>query len=100
MATNCPLCSTGKLKKGAKMVYCENYKPQKEGNEWFNNGECEFHLPFANKVFGRTLKDSDIKQLLEGKTIKNSKGDTMTLDLDSEYFTRIDFATRPEDRDF
>lgn len=100
MATVCPLCKKGTLKKGDKMVYCDEYKPKKEGKDWINNGECEFHIPYNQKAFGRTLTANDIKKLVEGGTLKNAKGDTLELDIENtEFFTRITFAQRPEDKD-
>lgn len=100
MATICPLCRSGILKKGEKMVYCNNYKPKKDGSDWYNQGNCDFHIPYANKAFKRSLSDDDIKILLGGGKIKNKIGDTMVLDLDSEYYTRIEFAKKVEDEDF
>lgn len=97
--TPCPVCQ-GKLKKGEKMVYCENYKPKKDGKDWYNEGSCDFHIPFNQKVFGKTLSPADIKRLLAGEILRNSKGDMMSLDLSSDFFTAIEFAPRKEDKDF
>lgn len=98
--TPCPVCSTGKLKKGEKMVYCQDYKPRKDGNEWYNEGSCEFRITYKNKLFGRDLTDRDIKSLLEGKSLKTKNGDTVTLDLDSDNFLHFEWKERKEDKDF
>lgn len=97
--TPCPVCSR-KLKKGEKMVYCEEYKPKKDGSEWYNEGTCDFRITYKNKIFGRDLTDRDIRTLLEGGSIKNKNGDSAILDVDYEYFVRIDYKEKKEDRDF
>ena len=90
---NCPICKS-KLKKVESMVFCENYKPAKDENgTWKNDGTCEFRITFANKVFG-TLKTDDIKKMLNGEKVKNKKGDTIELDTNSQYFTKITFAKK------
>ena len=90
---NCPVCQ-GKLKKTDAMVFCENYKPIKnQDGSWSNDGSCEFRITFSNKVFG-TLKTDDIKKMLAGEKVKNKKGDTIELDLNSQYFTKITFAKK------
>lgn len=90
MAT-CPKCKTGTLKVGEKMVRCSNYEAEKDAHgDWHNKGTCDFRLPFENKLFGKMTKE-DIKALIEGKTIKNKKGDSATLDLESQYLVKIDF---------
>jgi len=99
MATLCPVCKKQNLKKGEKMVYCAEYKPKKIGETWKNEGECNFRINFSNKVWGNTLSPVDIKSLVEGSTLTNKKGDKMTLDLKSEYFTNIEFAPKVEDED-
>jgi len=99
MATICPKCKKENLKKGEKMVYCAEYKPKKENDVWKNDGNCDFRINFANKVWGSPLSAGDIKSLVEGKTLTNKKGDKMVLDMDSEYFTKIEFAPKVEDED-
>jgi len=89
----CPVCQA-QLKKVDTMVFCENYKPVKnENGEWNNEGNCEFRITFANKVFG-TLTPQNIKDMLSNKAVKNKKGDTIELDLSSQYFTKITFAKK------
>ena len=99
MATLCPLCGKGTLMKGEKMVYCSNYKPKKEGKDWYNEGDCEFHIPYKQAVFGRDLTPADIKRLVAGEPVKNKKGDSMILDLDSPYYTHIEWSPRAEDKE-
>ena len=98
----CPLCGKGTIKnRKDKMVCCDGYKPQKEGSEWFNTGECDFHIPYNQKAFGKQLTKNEMNMLLNGQVLKNKKGDTLTLDLENpDFFTKIDFAPRPEDNDF
>ena len=100
MATECPKCKKGILKKGDKMVYCSENKPKKKDDgSWGNEGTCDFRITYTNKVFGKTLTAGDIKKLVDGGILKNSKGDTMTLDLESEYYTKIEFAPKVEDEE-
>ena len=98
MATKCPKCGNGTLKmKAEKMVYCSEYKPAKKGEKWINEGTCDFKIPLKNKIWGEDLTGADIKKLLNNETITNKRGDTMILDLTSEYFTKIE---KKEDEDF
>lgn len=100
MATLCPKCKTGSLKKGEKMVYCSENKPTKmEDGSWGNGGTCDFRITFANKAFGRSVTPQEIKTLIEGKSISNKRGDVMKMDLDSQFFTSIKFAEKTEDED-
>ena len=78
----------------------EEYKPKKDGSEWYNEGTCDFRITYKNKIFGRDLTDRDIRTLLEGGSIKNKNGDSAILDVDYEYFVRIDYKEKKEDRDF
>jgi hypothetical protein len=99
MATTCPKCEKGTLKKGEKMVYCSEYKPVKnEDGSWKNEGSCDFKIMFANKVFG-AIDAGKIKQLVQGDTLTNKKGDTMVLDLKNDYFTKITFPEKIDDED-
>lgn len=99
MATKCPKCKNSNIKLGEKMAYCADYKPKKEGGVWKNEGKCNFRINLGNKVWGKTLEGSDIKKLITGETLINKKGDKMTMDLESEYFTKIEFAPKVEDED-
>lgn len=99
--TICPVCGTRKLKLGEKMVYCEGYKPRKDGDIWNNYGECNFHIGFNQKLFGRTLTPSEIRRLINGEILKNAKGDVLRFDPSNEdHYTRVEFAPKKEDRDF
>ncbi len=100
MATTCPLCQKGTLKKAEKFVYCSERKVKKEGNKFKDIG-CEFKIAFnQTKVFGDELKPADIKKLVDGETLTSSKGHTMTLDLENkDFFTKITFAEKEEDED-
>ena len=96
MATMCPKCGKGTLKKGEKMVYCTEYKPTKNGDKWVNEGSCEFRILFDQKtVFGKILEPKDIKKLVDGEMLVNGAR-KMRLDLDSQYFTKIE---KDEDED-
>ena len=97
MATLCPKCKIGTLKKGEKMVYCTEYKPKKEGNDWINEGTCEFRIMLdQSKVFGKNLTPADVKTLVEGKKIVN-KNKTLLMDLENkDYFVKIE---KDEDED-
>lgn len=99
MARQCPVCGKGTLKAGEKMVYCEDYKPKKDGNDWINEGSCDFHIGYKNPAWGNPLTSKDVIALLEGKMLTNKKGDKMTLDLDSEFYTHIEFKEKKPDRD-
>lgn len=100
MATMCPKCEKESLKKGENMVYCAGYKPKKKDDgKWINEGTCDFHIGFSNKVWGGSLTPEDIKKMVDGETLKNKKGDKMSLDLGSEFFTKIEFAPKVEDAD-
>lgn len=96
MAITCPKCSNGTMKKGEKMVYCSEYKPTKSGDEWKNEGSCEFRILFdQKKVFGKIIEAKDIKDLIEGKTLVNG-AKKLKMDLESQYFTKIE---KDEDED-
>lgn len=96
MATTCPKCGNGTMKKGEKMVYCSEYKPTKSGDSWINEGTCEFKIMFEQKkFFGKNLEAKDIKSLLDGGTLVNGQR-KMKLDLTSPYFTKVE---KDEDTD-
>lgn len=90
---NCPKCQS-KLKKSETMVFCSEMKNEKQEDGTFKNvGTCDFRIMFKNKIFGDITAD-EIKKLLANETIKNKKGDSMTLDIESRYFTKIQFAKK------
>ncbi|MBR8466510.1 hypothetical protein KDE13_09205 [Campylobacter sp. faydin G-140] len=100
----CPLCKEGTIKvRENTQVYCTNYETRKDGKDWINVGSCNFHIPFNQKAFGKKLSEADMKKLLNGEKLKNAQGDILELDLSNpngDFFTKITFAPRPEDRDF
>lgn len=87
MATMCPKCGKGTIKKNDNTVYCSEYKPEKSGNDWVNKGTCEFRTSFSQKIFGKTLKIEEMKDLISGKILVNGQK-KLKLDLANEkYFT-------------
>jgi len=99
MATTCPKCKNGVLKKGDKMVYCSEYQPKKEGETWINQGKCEFKIYFSQKIFSQNIDAKEIKTIVNGGVLQNKKKDKMRLDLTSKFFTKIEFAEKVEDED-
>lgn len=97
MAITCPNCNKGTLKKGEKMVYCSEYKPTKDGENWKNTGSCDFRIMLdQKKIFGKTLLPTDIKKLVDGESLENGQK-KLTLDLDNkDYFVKIE---KEEDED-
>ena len=100
----CPKCKSKELeirtnKKGQRILCCEEWKPKLISDSikksWKNFGECNFRIPFKNKIFG-TLTLNGIEYLMLGKTIENSRGLTIKLDLDNEFFTKIDYPNKVE----
>ena len=92
----CPLCKKGSLKAGEKMVRCSEFITEKNGNSFVNKGSCEFRILFDQKtVFGKTIEPKDVKTLIDGGTLINGAR-KMKLDLDSQYFTKIE---KDEDED-
>lgn len=102
MAEVCPICGKGTLKSGESQVYCSEYKPRKGKGEkeWSNDGDCDFHIFRESKIFKRKLSNADFKKLFAGEKIKDSEGNVMTFDKDSEYYTHIEFPPKKEDKDF
>lgn len=89
----CPICSS-QLKKGENMVFCQNFKPKKIGNDFVNDGTCDFKINLKNKFFG-ALSVEDVKNLLAMSKVKNKKGDSIELDLkNKEFYTKITFAEK------
>ena len=102
MATLCPLCKKGTVQFGEKQVYCDGSNKVKEDGKWFNMRDCDFHIPFNQKTFGKVLMVEDIERLLEEGSLKNAKGDILELDLSSDngFYTHIDFASCEDGKDF
>ena len=101
---NCPKCGGKIMLKKSKdgslnMIRCANYEVEKQGENFVNKGTCDFRIPFKNKVFG-TLTPDDMKKILSGDSVSNKNGDKMELDLKNQYFTKITFASAPEDEEF
>lgn len=89
MAKICPLCNEKNLGYDDKKLCCSGYKPMKDGKEWYNGGDCDFHINFKNKSFG-TLKLQDVINIIDGNKVRNKNGDTIELDLtNTQYFTKI-----------
>lgn len=98
--TKCPVCSVNTLKKGEKMIYCSEYKPRKDGSDWYNDGSCDFRITFKNKLVGRDLTPQDIRKLLNGEKLRTKDGDRFHLDIDQDSFLFFDWKDKPEDEDF
>lgn len=99
MATKCPKCDgTLKVKKDSAgkelFVFCSKFEQKKEGEKWVNTGTCDFKLFFENKYFGN-LSIDNIKNIVEGKTIQNKKGDKLVLDLEKSNF--LHFTSAPDE---
>lgn len=98
MAIECPKCGNGTLKKGAKMVYCTNYKPKKnDKGEWINDGSCDFHITYKQKILKRALKPEEIKRLIGGEVVEID-GALVSLDVNNPFFVKIEFKSK-EDED-
>ena len=100
MATKCPICQKGTLKKAEKFVYCSERKVEKVGNDFRDIG-CTFKIIFdQKKIFGSVLSPGDVKKLIDGETLTSPKGHTMVLDCENkDFFTKITFAEKQEDED-
>ena len=102
----CPICGKGTIKIGndkngkPNRVYCSERKVEKAGGEFINVGDCNFQI-FLNqeKAFAKTLTTNEIKKLIAGEPIKNSRGDVMTFDKESDFYTHIEYAPKKEDKD-
>ncbi len=95
----CPLCKEHDLevrtnRKGNKTLCCEDWKPmladEDDKDSWTNLGDCDFKIPFKNKLFG-DLDMDDIKTIMQGEVLENEDGATIELDLESQYFTKVTF---------
>ncbi|EAJ8747104.1 hypothetical protein ACMTF7_001080 [Campylobacter jejuni] len=106
MAVTCPICNKGTIQQnGDKTIFhCSLQKTEKIGGQYEETGECRFKI-FANqtKYFGKVLTSNDIKAMVEGKGVKNAKGDTMYLDAEAGaetgYFTRVEYAEKKPSKD-
>ena len=88
MATICPKCKKGTIKKmrNEQGIKCERYIPvQNERGEWTNKGQCNFHLSFKSKLFGDFTED-EIRDLLAGKEVVKGNGKIAKLDLQNPFF--------------
>ncbi len=97
----CPLCKEHELeirtsKKGAKTLACADYKPQladdDDPDSWQNFGDCEFRIPFKNKIWGELDLD-DIKKLMKGEEL-DKEDMSMKLDLEYKFFTKVKFKNK------
>ncbi|MCT7466981.1 hypothetical protein N5T78_10345 [Aliarcobacter cryaerophilus] len=79
------------------MVYCSEYKPKKVGEEWINEGSCEFRIMYnQTKSFGREITPLEIKSLIDGEIVLNGAR-KMSLDLSNDgFFVKTD---KDEDED-
>lgn len=100
MATPCPKCGKN-LKKGESAIYCEGSKLKKVGNDWVNEGDCDFSIRYdQKKFFGMTLSPENIRTLIGGGVLTNSKGDKMKLDINEKHCTSVERAEKKPDEDF
>jgi len=99
MATRCPVCENGNLKKTESMVKCSNRKTEKVDGGFKEVGSCDFRINFnQKKVFGQDLTPADIKKMVDGENIFSKKGHKMFLDLkNKDFFTKIEFAKEVEE---
>ncbi|MEI6945887.1 type I DNA topoisomerase [Paraflavisolibacter sp. H34] len=87
----CPKCRKGELRRGQKNFYCSDYK-----------SGCDFRLYY--EVYGKTLEEPDVKDLLEkgrtkvlqGLTGRSGKTFEAALVLDN-FKVRPDFGAPPPD---
>ena len=98
MATICPLCEDGTLKKTESQVYCSE---KKWNSKTKKNDGCDFHIFFdQKKIFGEKIDAKQVKALINGETLISKKGHKMTLDLEKKgFYTKIEFAEKEEDED-
>ena len=86
--TTCPICGKGILKRAEDRIYCSENKPEKVGKEWINNGTCNFVIFTKQKLFGR------------GGSLKDKNGNLLEFDKESNFFLKVTFAPKQEDRNF
>lgn len=96
----CPLCNEYDLeirtsKKGAKTLACTDYKPQladdDDKNSWQNFGDCEFRIPFKNKLY--SLDMDEVKTLMKGENVEKDEF-TIKLNVENKFFTDIEFKNK------
>ena len=96
----CPLCKEYELeirtsKAGAKTLACTDYKPQladdDDPSSWQNFGDCEFRIPFKNKLYSLDLEE--VKTLMRGEEV-DKKELTIKLNLENKFFTDINFKNK------
>ncbi len=96
----CPLCNEYDLeirtsKKGAKTLACTDYKPQladdDDKNSWQNFGDCEFRIPFKNKLYN--LDMDEVKTLMRGENVEKDEF-TIKLNVKNKFFTDIEFKNK------
>lgn len=86
----CPLCSKGKLVETASAFRCsEAGKWDAKKKKWSG---CGFGLLVNQKPLGRKINLEDVQKLLNGETLTNSDGASVTLDLKSNFFTKSEWG--------
>ncbi|MDR0467640.1 MAG: hypothetical protein LBG67_02180 [Campylobacteraceae bacterium] len=91
----CPLCEA-MLEVNDSGVYCKKREIEERGTSFINVGDCDFHISFKSQAFKKQLSRADIKKLIKGKTITDTEGNKMSLDLsqDNGFYTYIEFAKK------
>ena len=81
--------------KGAKILACTDYKPQladdDDKNSWQNFGDCEFRIPFKNKLY--SLDMDEVKTLMRGENVEKDEF-TIKLNVENKFFTDIEFKNK------
>ena len=101
---SCPLCNsklkivTKKEDKSLAYIKCEKQKTEKKDDKFVETGDCKFKINFKTKMY--SLSKEQMKDLLDNKPITIRDGNILTLDLDSEMFTKIEFVDKYEEEDF
>jgi len=101
---SCPLCAsklkivTKKEDKSLAYIKCENQKTEKKDDKFVETGDCKFKINFKTKMY--SLNKDQMKDLLANKPIIIKDNNILTLDLDSEMFTKIEFVEKYDEEDF